>query len=78
MSNSNDNATKQKNLPSEKNVDSLPPKSKQWGFIQVDLEKALDTWRELEKSEAKLSPEEQQFQKIKIIICQLKEKLEQF
>ena len=53
-------------------------KSKRWSFIQSDLEKALDTWQELEKTQAKLSPEEEQFEKIKTIIGQLKSKIEQF
>ncbi len=53
-------------------------KAKRWSFIQTDLEKALDTWQELEKNVAPLSPDEEQFQKIKTIIEQLKSKLEQF
>ena len=69
MSNSNDSGTKQNNSHG---------KSNRWSFIQSDLEKALETWQELEKSQTGLSPEEEQFQKIKTIISQLKEKLEQF
>lgn len=53
-------------------------KVKRWSFIQKDLEKALDTWQELEKAEVSLSPEEEQMVKIKTIIGQLKDKLEQF
>lgn len=53
-------------------------KSKRWSFIQSDLEKALTTWEELEKSESSLSPDEEQFEKMKNIIGQLKKKLEQF
>lgn len=53
-------------------------KSKRWTFIQTDLEKALSTWAELEKIELVLSPEQEQLIKIKTIIGQLKEKLEQF
>ncbi len=53
-------------------------KLKRWSFIQNDLEKALGTWEELEKGEAILSPEEEQLQKIKTIIGQLKDKLNQF
>lgn len=60
------------------NSDPVVNKSKRWSFIQSDLEKALDTWQELEKTQAKLSPEEEQFQKIKTIIGQLKSKIEQF
>ncbi len=59
-------------------ADPIASKSKRWSFIQSDLEKALDTWQELEKGQAKLSPEEEQFQKIKTIIGQLKSKIEQF
>lgn len=53
-------------------------KIKRWSFIQNDLEKALDTWQELEKGQASLSPEEEQLEKIKTIIGQLKDKLNQF
>lgn len=53
-------------------------KSKRWSFIQNDLEKALDAWQELEKTQSKLSPEEEQFEKIKTIIGHLKNKIEQF
>lgn len=49
-----------------------------WSFIQSDLENAMNTWEELEKAEVGLSPEEEQLVKIKTIIGQLKEKLEQF
>ena len=67
MSNTNDNSTK-------------PPSSKQkrWTFIQNDLENALNSWDELEKNEVPLSREEQQLVKIKSIINQLKDKLDQF
>ena len=78
MSNSNDSAPKQKPSQQDTPTEVSPSKSKRWSFIQSDLEKALDTWQELEKNEAKLSPEEEQLQKIKTIIGQLKEKLEQF
>ncbi|MBC7741998.1 MAG: hypothetical protein H7061_07370 [Bdellovibrionaceae bacterium] len=53
-------------------------KSKRWTFIQNDLESALEAWDELEKSQTVLSPEEEQFEKIKTIIGQLKDKLSQF
>lgn len=51
---------------------------KRWSFIQNDLLKAIDTWQELEKSEILLNPEQEQLIKIKTLIAQLKEKLEQF
>jgi hypothetical protein len=53
-------------------------KLKRWSFIQNDLEKALDTWEELENSQVTMSPEEEQLEKIKTIIGQLKDKLNQF
>jgi hypothetical protein len=49
-----------------------------WSFIQNDLENAMNTWQELEKTKVGPSPEEEQLVKIKTIIGQLKEKLEQF
>jgi len=86
MSNTND-ITNTQNTQSTTVSDTVNPentsentasKSKRWSFIQSDLEKALDTWQELEKAQAKLSPEEEQFEKIKTIIGQLKSKIEQF
>ena len=38
----------------------------------------MNTWQELEKAKVGPSPEEEQLVKIKTIIGQLKEKLEQF
>jgi hypothetical protein len=51
---------------------------KSWSFIQNELLKAINTWQELEQAELGLSPEQEQLAKIKTIIGQLKEKLEQF
>ncbi|MEK6627544.1 MAG: hypothetical protein AABY53_02870 [Bdellovibrionota bacterium] len=51
---------------------------KRWSFIQNDLTKAINTWEELEKSKVGLSPDQEQLIKIKSLIAQLKEKLEQF
>jgi hypothetical protein len=53
-------------------------KKELWSFIQNDLENAMNTWQELEKTKASPSPEEEQLVKIKTIIGQLKEKLKQF
>ena len=54
-------------------------KSKQrWSAIKTDLQLALDDWAELEKQRPALSPDEEQLVKIKSIIGQLKEKLENF
>ena len=71
MSNTNDNSG---------NHNSKPPsnQSKRWSFIQNDLDKALSTWEDLEKSQPALSQEEEQLVKIKSIINQLKDKLDQF
>ena len=77
MSNSNNSKIKQKH-PSLKAAAEATPKLKRWSFIQNDLEKALETWQELEKTQAHLSPDEEQFEKIKTIIGQLKSKIEQF
>lgn len=70
-------ASATKEIKSENNT-VLNSKSKRWSFIQNDLSKAMDTWQELEKAEVGLSPEEEQLIKIKTIISQLKDKLEQF
>ena len=53
-------------------------RAKRRSFIQTDLKSAFDNWQELEKVEACMSPEEEQFVKIKSIIGQLKDKLQQF
>ena len=78
MSNTNDNTNKQTISATESVLENVTNKSKRWSFIQSELEKALDTWQELENSKTQLSPEEEQFQKIKTIISQLKSKIEQF
>ena len=68
----------------QKNDTHTPPSngsgkpSQRWSFIQSDLTEALNTWNELEKAEQRLSPEDEQLLKIKLIITQLKQKLEQF
>jgi hypothetical protein len=53
-------------------------KAKRWSFIQTDLSDALTAWEELEKTSGQLSPEEEQLVKIKSIIAQLSDKLNQF
>ncbi|MGZ3726858.1 MAG: hypothetical protein ACXWQQ_13720 [Pseudobdellovibrio sp.] len=53
-------------------------KSLRWSFIQNDLSSALNAWQELEQKQTNLSPDEEQMVKIKSIIGQLREKLEQF
>lgn len=53
-------------------------KIQRWSFIQNDLEKALDHWDDLETQQPSQSPEEEQLEKIKTIIGQLKDKLNQF
>lgn len=79
MSNLNGRKSKQPDTTDASSLEeNRSSKSNRWSFIQNDLEKALDTWQELERAEAQLSPEEEQFQKIKTIIGQLKQKLEQF
>ena len=66
--------------PSDNNEENntATGKKKRWSLIQNDLNEALNAWKELEKSEVTLSPEEEQFEKIKSIISQLQRKLEQF
>jgi hypothetical protein len=49
-----------------------------WSFIQSDLSDALTAWNKLEKLNSHQSPDEKELLKIKSIINQLKEKLEQF
>ncbi len=60
------------------NTSDVMSKATRWSFIQNDLEKALNNWEDLEKTQNNLSPEEEQFEKIKNIIGQLKEKINQF
>lgn len=67
------------NSPDDKKQTTPPPKQEErWSFIQNDLLRAIYTWEELEKTKAGLNPEEEQLVKIKTIISELKEKLEQF
>ncbi len=69
MSNTNDSSDKNSKTSNQ---------TKRWSFIQADLEKALVTWKDLENIQPKLSQEEEQLLKIKSIINQLKDKLDQF
>ncbi len=69
MSNMNDDDSKHSKTSNQ---------SKRWTFIQNDLQKALNTWEHLEKNQAPRSQEEEQLIKIKSIINQLKQKLDQF
>lgn len=72
MSNSPDEQENQPKQPKQ------PKQEERWSFIQNDLLRAIDTWEVLEKTKAGLNPEEEQLVKIKSIINELKEKLEQF
>lgn len=80
MSNLSDSKKNQSRVspPDAVNTSCAPAKINRWSFIQNDLSKAMDTWQELDKKECNASPEEEQLAKIKIIISQLKAKLEQF
>ena len=69
----NDNRNKKSMLNTQSNT-----QSKRWALIQNDLEKALNKWDEISKNQPVLSQEEQQLAKIKSIINQLKDKLDQF
>ena len=76
MSNLSD--PKKTNNSEQKSSDIVTTKAKRWSFIQSDLSEALKEWQELEKAEITLSPEEEQLVKIKSIIAQLTDKLNQF
>ena len=76
MSNLSD--PKKTNNSEQKSSDIVATKAKRWSFIQSDLSEALKEWQELEKAEITLSPEEEQLVKIKSIIAQLTDKLNQF
>jgi hypothetical protein len=60
------------------NVNLPLNKKKRWGVIKNDLKDALNTWETLEQNKPPMSQEEEQLVKIKSIINQLKDKLEQF
>lgn len=53
-------------------------KNLKWKSIQTDLKSALDEWSTLEQKETVLSPEEVQLQKVKNMIENIKDKLNQF
>ncbi len=75
---SNLSGAKKNSPPVAENLSCAPAKIDRWSFIQNDLSKALDTWQELDHKEFRISPEEEQLAKIKVIISQLKAELEQF
>ncbi len=49
-----------------------------WSFIQSDLDQAANEWIAAEKAAPVKTPEEQQLEKVKNIIENLKEKLNEF
>ena len=77
----NDNSNKKSVFNTKSDTQSKTQsntQSKRWALIQNDLEKALNKWDEISKNQPVLSQEEQQLAKIKSIINQLKDKLDQF
>lgn len=74
MSNSSDHQFYNKDL------EETPSKgpSGRWSFLQQELENAIHSWDQLESTQQRLSPDEEQLEKIKGLIGQLKSKLEQF
>ena len=49
-----------------------------WSFIQSNLSSAASEWTEITQKEAVKTPEEVQFEKVKNIIENLKDKLSEF
>lgn len=61
-----------------KNAQTSNLKNLKWRSIQTDLKSALDEWSTLEQKKTSLSPEEVQLQKVKNMIENIKDKLNQF
>lgn len=53
-------------------------KNFKWKTIQIDLKSALNEWSDLESEVMQKTPEEIQLEKVKSIIENIKEKLNQF
>ena len=66
-------------LPSTLEVKSLDGLAKvKWSSLQCDLKSALGTWDDLDQKPTKKSPEEEQLEKVKTLIEDLKMKLSDF
>lgn len=62
----------------ESSIEPLAHHSKErWSFVQSSLQNALADWNELEESNL-INPEDEQLAKVKGIIADLKDKLNQF
>ena len=49
-----------------------------WSMLQTDLRSALGAWSDLEQTDDAKSPEEEQLDKVKTLIENLKQKLNDF
>jgi hypothetical protein len=49
-----------------------------WGAMQTDLKSALGSWSDLDQNAQNKSPEEEQLDKVKTLIENLKQKLNDF
>ncbi len=75
----------QNNLPQHKlgAQDSAPKpttsnQKEKWSFLKSDLTSALNYWTELEKKAPQKTPEEEQLEKVRSLISNLKERLAEF
>ncbi len=73
---SNFDSDNKKNIISNTAVPDL--KKTKWQSIQTDLNSALSEWAAYENAETQKTPEELQLDKVKSMIENIKEKLNQF
>ena len=80
----------QKDLPQHKmqsgaeSSDILPPAvpvpsvKEKWSFLKSTLESAVNDWSELEKIAPQKNPEEEQLEKMRTLISNIKDRLKEF
>lgn len=67
-----------KTQPAPQNIMQNTPIKTQWSSLQNELQSAVNDWSLLSEKMNEISPEEEQIQKVKNLIHDLKAKLKEF
>lgn len=67
-----------KTQPDSKNISASTPFETQWSSLKSELQSAVNDWSLMSEKMNEISPEEEQIQKVKNLIHDLKAKLKEF
>ncbi len=67
-----------KTQPASQNISASTPFETQWSSLKNELQSAVNDWSLLSEKMNEISPEEEQIQKVKNLIHDLKAKLKEF